>query len=574
MKRILVIQLHRFGDIIETTPLFPGLKEKYPESYLAVLAQRDYAEVLIGNPYIDEIFLFDKGGLIKELQCKDISLKASYDKIHAFIETLRERNFDLVINISSDDLSALLAYLLKVNDTKGVTYTADGFRYHKHKWMIYFFSLLKHRIYNSFNMVDIHLGVGEIPFGKGRLFLPIDGESKAFSERFYAENGVTNSDFVVGFQLGASRAHKTWPAKYFARLGDELIKNVGDPPSFGREGAKIILFGHPLEVQLGKDVCNLMNNKPINAIGKTNIKQLGAMLQRCQYLISNDTLTAHIAAAVGTKVIGIFLSTCLVHDTAPYGEGHLLLQPNLPCQPCTEATLCKELKCRDLISTEMVLFAMRNAPNAECGVRSAEFKEASPFPIPNSEFCIPKIPQSAIRNPHFEDVDLYRTQFDCDGMLECVPITKRPLTDNDILRYCYRSFWKNYLCVSRKAASGEDLWNEIKKYYTIEASGIDLKKHIQSFNRLSTLCNTGIRLINEGIDASSFSKKIDDIDRKIINIDGCASFLTNLYVIEKTNMAEDITALTKRDILELYMRTQRNALLMKGMLTDIKKLRG
>ncbi|MBI4007926.1 MAG: glycosyltransferase family 9 protein [Planctomycetes bacterium] len=560
MKRILVIQLHRFGDIIETTPLFPALKEKYHKSYLAVVAQRDYAEVLIGNPYVDEIFLFDKGGLIKEIQCKDIPLKASYDKIHAFIEELRKRKFDLVINISSDDLSALIAYLLKVRDTKGVSYAEDGFRYHRQKWMIYFFSLLKHRIYNSFNMVDIHLGVGEIPFGRRSAetsassveplsrsqwqpFLPIDGESKAFSERFYKENGITDNDFVVGFQLGASRAHKTWPSKYFARLGDELIKN---------EGAKLILFGHPLEVQLGKDVCSLMNNKPINAIGKTNIKQLGAMLQRCQYLISNDTLTAHIAAAVGTKVIGIFLSTCFVHDTAPYGEGHLLLQPNLFCQPCTEATLCKELRCRDLISPEMVLSTMRIV---DCSERN----------------------NSALESV---DVSLYRTQFDCDGMLECVPIIKRHLTDGDILRYCYRNFWKGYLGVSRKITEAKDFFNEIEKYYTIEASLIDLrlssgrslKKHIQSFNELSTLCGAGVKLINMGTESASFSERIGDIDRKIIEIEGCASFLTNLYVIEKTNMAEDITALTKRDILELYMRTQRNARLMKGMLLESQRV--
>ncbi|MGR3310807.1 MAG: glycosyltransferase family 9 protein [Candidatus Brocadiales bacterium] len=532
MKRILVIQLHRFGDIIETTPLFPGLREKYPESYLAVVAQRDYAEVLIGNPYINEIFLFDKGGLIKEIQYKDISLKASYDKIHAFIEELRERNFDLIINISSDDLSALIAYLLKVTDTKGVAYAADGFRYHRHTWMIYFFSLLGSRIYNSFNMVDIHLGVGEIPFGRGRLFLPIDGESKAFSERFYAENGIADNDLVVGFQLGASRTYKTWPAKYFARLGDELIKN---------EGAKIVLFGHPTEMQLGEDVCNLMVNKPINAIGKTNIKQLGAMLQRCQYLISNDTLTAHIAAAVGTKVIGIFLSTSFVHDTAPYGEGHLLLQPNLSCLPCTEATLCKELRCRDLISPEMVLKVIRNA---ECGI------------IPHSEF---------------KDVDLFRTRLDCDGMLECVPITKRPLADSDIVRYCYRIFWKNYLGISRKATNVECLWDEIKKYYIVEATLIDLKKHIQPFSRLSALCNAGIRLINKGTDTPLFSKKIGDIDSKIINIEGGALFLANLYIIEKTNMAGNIANLTERDILELYMKTQRNALLIKGMLMDIRK---
>jgi ADP-heptose:LPS heptosyltransferase len=531
MKKILVIQLHRFGDIIETTPLFPGLKKKYPESYLAVIAQRDFAEVLIGNPYINEIFLFDKGGLMQEIRYKDISLKASYDKIHAFIEILRERNFDLVINISSDDLSALITYLLRVKDTKGITYAAGGFRSLRHKWMIFLFSLLKNRIYNSFNMVDIHLGVGEVPFGKERLFMPIDEESKAFSDRFYAENGIVNDDFVVGFQLGASRAHKTWPAKCFATLGDNLIKN---------KGAKIILFGHPTEAPLGEDVCNLMVNKPVNAIGKTNLKQLGAMLQRCRYLVSNDTLTAHVAAAVGTKVIGIFLSTSFVHDTAPYGEGHLLFQPNLPCQPCTEATVCKELRCRNLISPEMVL-------------KGIQFADGGMW-----------------NNSEFDYVDLYKTRFDCDGMLECVPINKRHLTDNDIVRHCYKGFWKNYLGASRKVTNVKDFCDEIKNNYVFDPSGFDLKKHIQSFNRLSTLCNAGIRHINKGTDTASFPKMIGNVDRKIINIEGSAAFLANLYEIEKTNLAADTTDITKRDILGLYMKAQRNAFLMKGMLVCLE----
>lgn len=547
MKSILVIQLHRFGDLIQTTPLFPGLKEKFSGCYLAVLAQKDFAEVLMGNPYINGLFLFDKVGIIKELQNKDISLKESYDKICAFFAKLREHNFDLVINLSSDEFSALAAYLVNVKDTKGVSYAGDGFRYFKHKWMIYLFTVISNRIYNSVNMVDFHLGVGELPFGRQPLFIPIDDEAKAFSKRFFAENGVTENDFVIGLQLGASRDYKTWPAKHFARLGDELIKH---------EGAKIVLFGHPLEAKLGEEVCSLMATKPINAIGKTSIKQLASMLRRCRYLVSNDTLTAHVAAGVGTRVIGIFLSTCYVHDTAPYGKGHLLLQSSLPCQPCFEATLCKDLKCRDLISPEMVLAALKMDRLLDQDMRLAHVSAQ----------------YSALLDT-FKGVDLYRTHFDSDGMLECVPLTKRPLTERDILRHCFRSFWKGYLRVPRRASANvDDLWDEMEQHYTIEPSDIDLKKNIQPFIRLSALCNSGIMLLNKDIDTASFSKRISAIDRKITSeIDGCATFLTHLYTIENANLAEDITRLTRRDLLELFMKTQRNALMMKGLLSDIKK---
>ena len=50
-------------------------------------------------------------------------------------------------------------------------------------------------------------------------------------------------------------------------------------------------------------------HKPINLIGKTNLKQLLAILQQAEALIAPDSGPAHMATAVGTPVIGLYAAT-------------------------------------------------------------------------------------------------------------------------------------------------------------------------------------------------------------------------------------------------------------------------
>jgi len=50
------------------------------------------------------------------------------------------------------------------------------------------------------------------------------------------------------------------------------------------------------------------------------------VIQRCSLLVSTDSALMHVAAAVGTRVVGIFGPTDRTR-TRPYGEGHTLLVP-------------------------------------------------------------------------------------------------------------------------------------------------------------------------------------------------------------------------------------------------------
>jgi hypothetical protein len=56
---------------------------------------------------------------------------------------------------------------------------------------------------------------------------------------------------------------------------------------------------------------------------------VATLLARCELLISADTGAAHLAAAVGTTVLGLYGATAWFAETAPYGDHHLILQTPL-----------------------------------------------------------------------------------------------------------------------------------------------------------------------------------------------------------------------------------------------------
>ena len=53
VKNILIISLTRMGDLIQTTPLIMGLKEKYPNARITLMVSSDFEGVVSLIPGID-----------------------------------------------------------------------------------------------------------------------------------------------------------------------------------------------------------------------------------------------------------------------------------------------------------------------------------------------------------------------------------------------------------------------------------------------------------------------------------------------------------------------------------------
>jgi len=86
VKRILIIRIDRIGDVVLSTPVIKALRTAYPESYIAMMVRPYAKEVVMGNPYLDEVILYDKDKRYKRILANI-----------GFIKELIKKRFDLVV---------------------------------------------------------------------------------------------------------------------------------------------------------------------------------------------------------------------------------------------------------------------------------------------------------------------------------------------------------------------------------------------------------------------------------------------------------------------------------------------
>ncbi|MGK7345958.1 MAG: glycosyltransferase family 9 protein [Candidatus Nitrospinota bacterium M3_3B_026] len=401
-ENILILNLTRIGDLIQTTPLIKGLREKHPSARITVLANVKFAGILELVEGVDEILIFD----IQQFASKDGAepdVLAIYEYLDGITRRLAGRRFDLVINLSHSKLSAMMARLIEARDAAGFIASPTGDRLVKNPWLIYFMSMLNFRMLNRFNLVDMYLRTGGAAPGSGaRLGLSAGEEEMARIGRESAALGVGPDEPLVAVQAGASRSDRRWSPKNFAEAADRLSR---------ARGAKTVLLGAPAEAELGAQVEAAMETPAINLVGKTSLAQLAAWVRRADLLITNDTGTMHVAAALGTPIVALFFAHARVEETGPYAEGAYILSADIECAPCSHRTKCEHLSCLGRITPEDV---------AEAGMAAMDGA---------------KLPERPERGA---GVRIYRSAFGADGGVEYVPFGLPELSRDEFFAYLYR----------------------------------------------------------------------------------------------------------------------------------------
>jgi len=329
MNRILVRGVNWVGDTILTYPAVEGLKTLFPGSHLAVLAASHLVDLWKTFPYVDEVISFGKKRGEASIR-EDLSLGLS----------LRKRRFHLSVIFPRSFRSAFQIYLAGIPVRIG--YQDEGRSL-----------FLTHRVPRTQDMLQTH----RIHYYQ-KLLEPL-GEVKAFSapkifpgeeERGWARErleglGLPEGRVLIGMNPGATYGlAKCWQPERFGELGRRLAR---------KWEASILLFGKEEERSMAEQILCQLGEGGINLVGETSLLQLASLLERCQLLVTNDTGTMHVAAAVGTRVIALFGSTDPI-TTGPWGEDHVIVRKNVSCSPCLKRICPTDHRCMDLITVEEV----------------------------------------------------------------------------------------------------------------------------------------------------------------------------------------------------------------------------
>ncbi len=160
--------------------------------------------------------------------------------------------------------------------------------------------LERHRVEHN---LDLLRSLGEtIPEGHVRPQYPVPESLRRRAESLLPTEGPW-----VALHPGGGRAEKRWPLEHFLALA-RLLR---------RRGYYLVLLGGLEEKALGSALWSALGEGTVNLVGMLNVAESAAVLQRCRLLVSNDSGIMHVATAVGTPVVAIFLRTHPAH-VGPY----------------------------------------------------------------------------------------------------------------------------------------------------------------------------------------------------------------------------------------------------------------
>lgn len=157
-----------------------------------------------------------------------------------------------------------------------------------------------------------------------RLALPTDAKARALELLGSARSPL------VGVHTSGGREIKQWPPERFGEVAARLANE---------RGATIVLTGSADDRSLVDAARgSISSGAVIDLVGRLDLVTLAAVLERLNLYITGDTGPMHLAAAVGTPVVGIFGPSDPIRY-APSEPHHRIVRIDLPCSPCNRIRL-------------------------------------------------------------------------------------------------------------------------------------------------------------------------------------------------------------------------------------------
>jgi heptosyltransferase-2 len=310
------------GDAVMALPAMAAVRRTFPRSTLAVAARPAIApifeEMTSASP--DEVIQVDA---------------------RTEIDTLRGGRFDLAILLPNSFHSGWVARRAGIPHRWGLATRGRS-------WLLTRrVRPAKGKVHQSARYLALMEGL-EISGSDDLPRISVASQTAERARSTLSKYGVGASTTLVGFAPGAAYGHaKRWPP---ARVA-QVIAQLND------RGAACVLVGTADDRDAGREIESAlpMSARVVNLMGRTDMRLLAGILDRCQVFVSNDSGAMHLAAALGVRVVAIFGPTDQ-RVTAPLGDHEILLE-HVFCRPCMLRDCPLDHRCMKRITVERVFTA-------------------------------------------------------------------------------------------------------------------------------------------------------------------------------------------------------------------------
>jgi len=255
-----------------------ALRGQYPEAGIDLLVNKRVYELVCDYPNINKVHSIEK-----------VSTKAVFD-------VCREGRYDLAIIVYPTFEAAYGVYKAGVKYRLGTAY----------RWYSFLFNLKhrqhrKHSIkhessYNLDLLSELNIYVDKQLVTR---LQATDEQAHRAMDKLKGIGVDTSKPYIV-IHIPSLGSAKVWSDENFRKLLELMLKDVNICYN-------VILTGTESDISQVKGIVDsLPENSRVYSIFSLNLKELAALIKKAELFLGNSTGPIHIAAAVGTYVVGLY----------------------------------------------------------------------------------------------------------------------------------------------------------------------------------------------------------------------------------------------------------------------------
>lgn len=275
-RSICLLRLSALGDATHVVPLVRTLRQQWPDVPITWILGKGEARLLEGLDGV-ELLAFDKA--------------AGMAGIHDLRRRLAGRRFGVLLQMQLALRANLLSAAIPADRRIGYDRARS-----KEGHSLFIGERIPprgHHVLDVFGQFCVPLGIRQ---ERVEWDLPVPAEAHAWA-RAQLPDGAP----WLLVSPCSSHALRNWRPERYAAVADHAITR----------GWRVALCGgrSELERATGDAILAAMKHQATDLIGRDTLKQLLALLARASLVLSPDSGPAHMANAMGTKVLGLFACT-------------------------------------------------------------------------------------------------------------------------------------------------------------------------------------------------------------------------------------------------------------------------
>lgn len=353
-NRILLVRLSALGDVTHALWSLACLRQALPDAHIGWAVEDGAAGLLRDHPHIDRLHVLPRSAW-KRAWARG-HLRGLGAGAGEFISGMRRERYDAAVDLQGNLRSGLVTAASGASKRVG---PGRGHAKEGSHWFLTHPVALPRGPQNHVERgLTLTAGLGiEIP-PRDRLPPPVIPETQEARQRVKTwltelRQRAPNQDAaVVALHPGVSGfgAFKAWRPDGYAALAARLCRD---------EGAAVVVTWGPGEKPLAEQVCAQAHAllgahdglvEPCFETG--SILELTSLLRRVDLVVASDTGPLHVAAALGTAVVGLYGAKHPI-TYGPWSDRAQVVRKGVPCSPCRQRS-CVRPDCMNLISADQV----------------------------------------------------------------------------------------------------------------------------------------------------------------------------------------------------------------------------